>query len=200
VHKCYFNVLLWIASADFDSSIFTRKCQKIKVCCASFSEGASWQLKWSFMLAGLTSYCFWSCWFSHLFSSCRWHNSNIRLPHIVIVLSVYIYIYMYVYICHIWKPHFIKTVFSIYLCKLFAISVLYAFRNFDFLIPDAPELIANFLDGEQDASCKRNAFMMLIHADQVTLVHACWNLMVLCNFFIINYCVLSWLKAMTVFM
>jgi len=102
--------------------------------------------------------------------------------------------------CHIWKPHFIKTVFSIYLCKLFAISVLYAFRNFDFLIPDAPELIANFLDGEQDASCKRNAFMMLIHADQVTLVHACWNLMVLCNFFIINYCVLSWLKAMTVFM
>jgi len=41
-------------------------------------------------------------------------------------------------------------------------------RNFDFLIPDAPELIANFLDGEQDASCKRNAFIMLIHADQVS--------------------------------
>ncbi|XP_013392180.1 coatomer subunit beta-like [Lingula anatina] len=38
--------------------------------------------------------------------------------------------------------------------------------NFDFLIPDAPELIANFLEGEQDASCKRNAFMMLIHVDQ----------------------------------
>jgi len=34
------------------------------------------------------------------------------------------------------------------------------------LIPDAPELIANFLEQEQDASCKRNAFMMLIHADQ----------------------------------
>ena len=44
-------------------------------------------------------------------------------------------------------------------------------RNFDFLIPDAPELIANFLEGEQDASCKRNAFMMLIHADQVSHVH-----------------------------
>jgi len=41
------------------------------------------------------------------------------------------------------------------------------YRNFDFLIPDAPELIANFLEQEQDASCKRNAFMMLIHADQV---------------------------------
>ena len=34
------------------------------------------------------------------------------------------------------------------------------------LIPDGPELIANFLESEQDASCKRNAFMMLIHADQ----------------------------------
>lgn len=34
------------------------------------------------------------------------------------------------------------------------------------MIPDAPELISNFLEGEQDMSCKRNAFMMLIHADQ----------------------------------
>ena len=40
------------------------------------------------------------------------------------------------------------------------------YRNFDFLIADGPELIATFLEGEQDASCKRNAFMMLIHADQ----------------------------------
>lgn len=39
-------------------------------------------------------------------------------------------------------------------------------RNFEFLIPDAPELIANFLEGEQDMSCKRNAFLMLLHADQ----------------------------------
>ena len=34
------------------------------------------------------------------------------------------------------------------------------------MIPDAPELIGNFLETEQDASCKRNAFMMLIHVDQ----------------------------------
>lgn len=40
------------------------------------------------------------------------------------------------------------------------------FRNFEFLIPDAPELVANFLETEQDMSCKRNAFMMLIHVDQ----------------------------------
>ncbi|XP_015757207.1 PREDICTED: coatomer subunit beta-like [Acropora digitifera] len=42
----------------------------------------------------------------------------------------------------------------------------YRKRNFDFLIPDAPELVHTFLEQEQDASCKRNAFMMLIHVDQ----------------------------------
>ncbi|XP_050393198.1 coatomer subunit beta [Patella vulgata] len=48
-----------------------------------------------------------------------------------------------------------------------AVLAIYTiYRNHDFLIPDAPELIANFLEGEQDMSCKRNAFMMLIHADQ----------------------------------
>lgn len=45
-------------------------------------------------------------------------------------------------------------------------SAVLSIRNFDFLIPDAPELVSNFLEGEQDMSCKRNAFMMLIHADQ----------------------------------
>lgn len=43
-------------------------------------------------------------------------------------------------------------------------------RNFENLIPDAPELIHDFLVNEKDASCKRNAFMMLIHADQVCRV------------------------------
>ncbi|KAL4233382.1 Coatomer subunit beta [Mactra antiquata] len=48
-----------------------------------------------------------------------------------------------------------------------AVLAIYTiYRNFDFLIPDAPELIAEYLEGEQDMSCKRNAFMMLIHADQ----------------------------------
>lgn len=45
------------------------------------------------------------------------------------------------------------------------------FRNFDFLIPDAPELVHTFLEQEQDASCKRNAFMMLIHVDQVESIN-----------------------------
>merc|ERR1719376_1760541 len=48
-----------------------------------------------------------------------------------------------------------------------AVLAIYTiYRNYEFLIPDAPELVHNFLEGEQDMSCKRNAFMMLIHADQ----------------------------------
>lgn len=45
-------------------------------------------------------------------------------------------------------------------------AIFTIYKNFNFLMPDAPELIANFLEREQDMSCKRNAFMMLIHADQ----------------------------------
>jgi len=45
--------------------------------------------------------------------------------------------------------------------------LLYSFcRNFDFLIPDAPELVSNFLEGEQDMACRRNAFLMLLQVDQ----------------------------------
>ena len=46
------------------------------------------------------------------------------------------------------------------------LAIFTVYKSFDFLIPDAPELISNYLEGETDASCKRNAFMMLIHADQ----------------------------------
>ncbi|GMT14479.1 hypothetical protein PFISCL1PPCAC_5776, partial [Pristionchus fissidentatus] len=46
-------------------------------------------------------------------------------------------------------------------CAIFTI-----YRNFEFLIPDAPEVVSTFLTAEQDASCKRNAFMMLLHVDQ----------------------------------
>uniref|UniRef100_UPI00358F8219 coatomer subunit beta isoform X2 n=1 Tax=Myxine glutinosa TaxID=7769 RepID=UPI00358F8219 len=48
-----------------------------------------------------------------------------------------------------------------------AVLAIYTiYRNFEHLIPDAPELIHDFLVNEKDSSCKRNAFMMLIHADQ----------------------------------
>ncbi|KAG6447828.1 coatomer subunit beta [Manduca sexta] len=46
------------------------------------------------------------------------------------------------------------------------LAIFTIYRNFEFLIPDAPELVANFLEGEQDMSCKRNAFLMLLHVDQ----------------------------------
>uniref|UniRef100_A0A0N4ZJY2 Coatomer subunit beta n=1 Tax=Parastrongyloides trichosuri TaxID=131310 RepID=A0A0N4ZJY2_PARTI len=46
------------------------------------------------------------------------------------------------------------------------LAIFIIYKNFDFLIPDAPEVIANFLETEQDSSCKRNAFMMLLHVDQ----------------------------------
>eukprot|EP00123_Amoebidium_parasiticum_P016118 comp23295_c0_seq1/m.38237 comp23295_c0_seq1/g.38237 ORF comp23295_c0_seq1/g.38237 comp23295_c0_seq1/m.38237 type:complete len:959 (-) comp23295_c0_seq1:25-2901(-) len=40
------------------------------------------------------------------------------------------------------------------------------YKNFAFLIPDGPELVFNYLQAEQDLSCRRNAFMMLVSADQ----------------------------------
>ncbi|RWS22433.1 Coatomer subunit beta-like protein [Leptotrombidium deliense] len=47
------------------------------------------------------------------------------------------------------------------------LAIFKIYVNFEFLIPDAPELILDFLSRETDASCKRNAFLMLIHLDQV---------------------------------
>lgn len=46
------------------------------------------------------------------------------------------------------------------------LAIFKIFINFESLIPDAPELILDFLSRETDASCKRNAFLMLIHLDQ----------------------------------
>ena len=59
------------------------------------------------------------------------------------------------------------------------LAIYTIYKNFDHLIPDAPELVQNFLEKEQvrlvfvellicsqDASCKRNAFMMLIAVEQ----------------------------------
>ncbi|KAH9417817.1 Coatomer subunit beta [Dermatophagoides pteronyssinus] len=46
------------------------------------------------------------------------------------------------------------------------LAIFKIYMNFEFLIPDAPELVLDFLGRESDASCKRNAFLMLIHLDQ----------------------------------
>ena len=42
---------------------------------------------------------------------------------------------------------------------VFAVASIY--QHFENLIPDAPELIANFLETETDHTCKRNAFAAL---------------------------------------
>ena len=48
-----------------------------------------------------------------------------------------------------------------------AVCAVYTiYQNFPNLIHDAPEIISEFLQGEKDASCKRNAFMMLIQCDR----------------------------------
>ncbi|KAF7970467.1 hypothetical protein HWV62_23875 [Athelia sp. TMB] len=44
---------------------------------------------------------------------------------------------------------------------VFAIFAIY--REFEHLIPDAPELMQTFLAAESDATCKRNAFVFLAH-------------------------------------
>eukprot|EP00055_Hartaetosiga_balthica_P018633 m.134969 g.134969 ORF g.134969 m.134969 type:complete len:950 (-) comp9794_c0_seq1:2904-5753(-) len=48
-----------------------------------------------------------------------------------------------------------------------AVLAIYTiFKSFPQLIPDAPELVSNYLKNESDSSCKRNAFMMLVHVDE----------------------------------
>lgn len=40
------------------------------------------------------------------------------------------------------------------------------YKNFDFLIPDAPEVVATVLEVEQDMATRRNSFLMLLQVDQ----------------------------------
>jgi len=46
------------------------------------------------------------------------------------------------------------------------LSIYNTFKCFEDLMPDAPELIGDFIDGESDVSAKRNAFVMLCNCDQ----------------------------------
>uniref|UniRef100_A0A7S0NXF0 Coatomer subunit beta n=1 Tax=Calcidiscus leptoporus TaxID=127549 RepID=A0A7S0NXF0_9EUKA len=46
------------------------------------------------------------------------------------------------------------------------LAVFSIFKSFDFLMPDGPELVEKVLLNESDASCKRNAFLMLFHTAQ----------------------------------
>ena len=46
------------------------------------------------------------------------------------------------------------------------LAIYNTFKCFEDLMPDAPELIGEFIDGESDVSAKRNAFVMLCNSDQ----------------------------------
>ncbi len=46
------------------------------------------------------------------------------------------------------------------------LAIYNTYRSFEELMPDAPELIGEFIDGESDVSAKRNAFVMLVNCDQ----------------------------------
>ncbi|CDS40206.1 Coatomer subunit beta [Echinococcus multilocularis] len=50
------------------------------------------------------------------------------------------------------------------------LAIFTIYKNFEHLIPDAPERMLNYLEEEQDPSCKRNAFLMLLHVSQDTAV------------------------------
>jgi coatomer subunit beta len=49
-----------------------------------------------------------------------------------------------------------------YVRKNAVFAVASIFQHSESLIPDAPELIATFLEGESDHTCKRNAFAALV--------------------------------------
>ncbi len=46
------------------------------------------------------------------------------------------------------------------------LAIYNTYKSFEELMPDAPELIGEFIDGESDVSAKRNAFVMLCNCDQ----------------------------------
>ncbi|KAG9054126.1 coatomer subunit beta [Serendipita sp. 407] len=50
-----------------------------------------------------------------------------------------------------------------YVRKNAVLAILTIYQSFEHLIPDAPELIQNFLTSESDTTCKRNAFVFLIN-------------------------------------
>jgi coatomer subunit beta len=57
-----------------------------------------------------------------------------------------------------------------YVRKNAVLTVFTIYENHKELIPDAPELIDNFLRLESNPTAKRNAFLLLNHCDQVAFI------------------------------
>lgn len=80
------------------------------------------------------------------------------------------------FLCKLKEPELLEPLMpSIRLClehrhsyvrRNAVLAIFKIYINFEHLIPDAPEVVLEFLARETDASCKRNAFLMLIHLDQ----------------------------------
>lgn len=93
-------------------------------------------------------------------------HSYVRRNAVLAIYTIYRYkLYSSMSICHTTYPFLCLHDVCISINN--ELMEFICHRNFEHLIPDAPELIHDFLVNEKDASCKRNAFMMLIHADQV---------------------------------
>eukprot|EP01112_Ceratiomyxa_fruticulosa_P016820 TRINITY_DN5132_c0_g1_i1.p1 TRINITY_DN5132_c0_g1~~TRINITY_DN5132_c0_g1_i1.p1 ORF type:complete len:963 (-),score=223.46 TRINITY_DN5132_c0_g1_i1:118-3006(-) len=54
----------------------------------------------------------------------------------------------------------------VYVRRNAVLAIYSVYKSFDYLIPDAPDLVYNFLVAEGDPSCKRNAFIMLFNCAQ----------------------------------
>jgi coatomer subunit beta len=52
-----------------------------------------------------------------------------------------------------------------YSCKDAVFAVYAVYREFENIIPDAPEIWWTFLAAESDTTCKRNAFVFLAHCN-----------------------------------
>ena len=50
-----------------------------------------------------------------------------------------------------------------YVRKHAILAVYVIFKNFDFLLPDGPDLVEAILAGETDSAVRRNAFVMLLN-------------------------------------
>ena len=62
-----------------------------------------------------------------------------------------------------------------YVRKNAVMAIWCIYHAHEYLISDAPELIESFLAAESDATCKRNALMMLVHTDMPRAVEYVMN-------------------------
>ncbi len=117
------SLFLWV----YDLIFYNGKCDTL--CRYSF-EKLKVSRKWFFVFVTcLFMFGFWT-WISFFRFLCKLKEAELLEPLMPTIRSCLEHRHSYV------RRNAVMAIFTIY-------------KNFDFLIPDAPELIANFLDGEQ---------------------------------------------------